>query len=319
MSLKDRNNRVVALGRIYQLVSPAWWFIDYFFRGGKKWENFPAVFVIGPPRSGSTLMYQVLNNVFENNHLTNIWNLLYSTPAIGARISHRLCKDHVASYQSMKGFVPGFCGEAEGMKFWKYWTGQGLEERPERLKERKTKKLVRILSGPANPGSKPFFSGYIGHAFTISFLRKHFPKALFIYMQRDLISNAYSIYRLFPEQWFSLKPQGINEQEDRYNQIASQLILIHQKILASLQHDIVPVSYESLCQNPQQVVNQIKQVAQKNGIELALKHKLPSQFKVSKVKEDENEDVRRLKKALEEKVKLVEPEHASVLNNLLSY
>ena len=145
----QRNGIPIKIGRIFQSVSPALRFLDYPFRlpyAFKTSESLPAIFILAPPRSGSTLLYQLLTEAFYNVHLTNISNLLFSTPVLGSVLSDWLCKNYKTNFESSKGFVQGLCGEAEGMKFWKYWMGQALYPNEASLKPKKLGKLKGLLN-----------------------------------------------------------------------------------------------------------------------------------------------------------------------------
>jgi hypothetical protein len=278
----DRNAIPVRTGRIFQAATHLLRFLDYPFRlpylfGDKT--SLPAIFILAPPRSGSTLLYQILTESFHNVHLTNVWNLFYSMPVVGSLLSDGLCGSHRTRFESFRGFVPGLCGEAEGMKFWLYWMGQGLQPDESRLKGKKLNKLKGLLSKRYGSDDKIWVSGYIGHIFSIDFLRNHWPNSVFIHLYRDMVSNTYSIYKLFPHEWFSLDPGGIQEMaENRYDEIARQVTRIHSIILDYYGKDLYSVSYEKLCESPRQTMDEITDFAGANDITLRRKNSVPERF-----------------------------------------
>ncbi len=294
----DRNDIPVRIGRIFQDASLLLRFLDYPFRLPYLFRDktsLPAIFILAPPRSGSTLLYQILTEGFYNVHLTNVWNLFYTMPLLGSLLSDRLCSNHHTKFESVRGFVPGFCGEAEGMKFWKYWMGQGLKPADSRLKSKKLRKLVCLLSKRYASEEKVLISGYIGHALSIDFLRNHWPNTVFIHLYRDMISNAHSIYRLFPNRWFSLDPGGIrNVAENRYDEIARQITRIHSIILDYYGKDVYSVSYKQLCESPRRIIEEITEFAMKNNITLRQKNSVPDAFERNKVNEGYSEHTKML-------------------------
>ena len=201
----NRSSMLVKLGRGFQNGYKYMSFLDVLAVAPllfKKSASCPVICIVAPPRSGSTLSYQVITTLIENLHLTNIWNLLYSTPIMACSISNALCKSYNAKFKSDNGFVQGICGESEGMRFWEYWSGQGLIEDPGGIDEKQLQKLYRAMSKISD--GKVFVTGYIGHAFCMNSLRKAFPEIIFVHVTRDLLSNAYSIYERSIKGWFSL-------------------------------------------------------------------------------------------------------------------
>ncbi|MGM0520219.1 MAG: hypothetical protein ACQERD_11335, partial [Campylobacterota bacterium] len=128
--MKSRASAAVKTGRFIQKYYHLFSFLDKIFIQTKT-DSVPVICIVAPPRSGSTLTYQILTQALENFHLTNFSNLLYATPTLGFKLQNKLCQNYLSSFSSSHGFVPGLCGEAEGLKFWQYWLNQGLVENNE--------------------------------------------------------------------------------------------------------------------------------------------------------------------------------------------
>jgi hypothetical protein len=314
----SRNSFLTSLGRFYQDISPLLSFIDYPFRTGiEPIKDAPAIFIVAPPRSGSTLTYQLLIHSFENIHLTNIWNLLYSMPALGARISERFCKNKKIEFSSKNGFVPGLCGEAEGMKFWEYWIGQGLVQHTSSLKNNRASKLSVLLNKLYTLYGRPFISGYLAHAFSIGFLRKHFPASVFIHVTRDFLENACSIYKVSPTKWFSLKPDMMPEDgNERHRNIVRQILSIHAAIFEQYDEDIFSVRYEDICNNPAEITDQIKRHAHVRGIDLTTKAVPPASFTLSRSKENMDEHIEKFQHYFEKEMKTYKDEEQEFFNQM---
>lgn len=288
MGNTKRNSFIVKAGRVYQSLSPIFEPIDFLYRKTfLKINNncAPIIVLLSPPRSGSTLTYQLLTSAFKNFHLTNIWNLLYATPTIGAVISKKLIADEkVSSFTSHHGFVHGITGEAEGMKFWTYWTGQGLSQENSKIKEKKFNKFTKIINALSHKFQQPFICGYLGHVFCIEELRKRFNNIIFVYLTRDLLANACSLYRVEAGNYFSIMPNTINiKEQNRFQQIAKQLVSIHANILEHKHSDTFNYSYEELCKDPMGFVKYLQAFAKERGINLEIinKKQIPKNFKIS--------------------------------------
>lgn len=306
--MRGRHSLLVKAGRIYQKISPAISLLDFviafpfLFASEKK---LPAIVLLAPPRSGSTLTYQLLVNAFENIHLTNMQNLLYATPRTGMWLSSLKCGNKPVAYTSNQGFVDGLCGEAEGLKFWSYWTGIGIDQLQSRFKPGKAERIKRILS-KQNSSKKALITGYLGHVFAIREMEKLFPDALFVYLRRDLLSNAYSLFNVSPHNWFSVKTSSYPKVKnmDRYHQIVAQLLDVHQLILNKLPDNAVSVEYKEVCNNPASVVDDIMRTAKAHDVILNRKNNkdLPEAFIQKIVHPNQDKYANKLYKALKEEL-----------------
>jgi hypothetical protein len=266
--VKDRTSFVVKIGRIYQRLSLVFRPIDDMLASisSKKLNEFPVICILACPRSGSTLTYQVLTTGIESVYLSNVLNLLYATPYLGSKIADYFTSRHISSFNSTYGFASGMAGEAEGLQFWSYWTGQLLDEsmstwNSDRAFDLK-RKLLRILKS-----EESFITGYLGHVFCIQELRNLFPKIVFVYLQRNLVENAYSLFSASPDKWFSTKPV-VRNSNDNYIKIARQLLAIHYSIFTNRGDDYVTINFDNLKRDPSSIVERIKSKCQNNGIHL---------------------------------------------------
>lgn len=293
----------VVLGRLFQSIPPflySW--IELFFRK-RKTQKYPIIFLISTPRSGSTLTYQILSRGTKSYFLTNFWNLLYAIPLIGGLLTKRN-KNISSNFKSDRGLVTGLFGESEGLKFWKYWINQGLEETSE-FNVQKTSYLKKVF-GRLLSNEQPFISAFLGHAFSINYLRKSFPGSFFVYVKRDPLSNIYSMYqtgKVFS--WFSLKPKNWDKvlSYSDTERFIWQYRSIKQKIESEIsEEDTIIVNYEDICNNPHKFLKQIKEFAKEHEIDLQLYlENIPDSFHVSKINRDKDELAKQISQLLNEK------------------
>ena len=254
--------------------------------------------LLAPPRSGSTLTYQVLSSAFSGYSLRNISNFLYATPTLGYAATKKVCRKHKSFFRSKKGFVPGLCGEAEGMKFWWYWLGQGLEQRPEKLNAERLRRLKNALDRTGEP---VMMTGYLGHVFAVSALRKVFSKVLFVHLKRDLLSNAYSLLQLTSGSVpFSICPIDVKNRgfHSRHHLVVEQLQGIHDIISGEYSEDMLQVNYEDLCDDTQGTLRRIAKRAEQLGIVLKQEGHVPESFPKRMVSPDKDEDAARLEQVI---------------------
>ena len=307
---KGTNPILLSVARMIQSIPPFFLTWIEFLISKNKSNIFPIIFIISPPRSGSTITYQILNRATRSLYLSNIWNLLYALPFIGGKYTKDMSTNK--DFKSDRGLVSGLSGESEGMKFWNYWMGQDLEERENIVPEKRLKYLKSVFSTLLTK-DKPMISSYLGHAFSVDFLRKNFPGCMFVYLKRDEISNIYSMIRTYKEfdknrknfNWMSLKPIGWkdNIEEEVTDKVLWQYKSIKQKIESEIsEEDTIIVDYEDICNNPHKFLKQIQEFAKEHEIDLQLYlENIPDSFHVSKINRNKDKLAQQISQLLNEK------------------
>lgn len=301
---------MVKLGRIYQDLSPAWSFLDKLALKNTD-HRATVICLLAPPRSGSTLTYQILNAGLKNFHLTNIWNLFYATPTIGGKVSQRISKSYKTEYKSEYGFVPGLAGEAEGLKFWSYWTGQGMEEGAP-FDHEKANKLESVINQLSLQNKGAFVTGFLGHVFCIEALRSTFENIVFVHLQRDLLSNASSLYKGRKDIGFSTKPSSISKMSlNDPSRVAKQLISIHNEIFERSGEDTIQINFSEICNDPSKVLDKLVEFCSKRNLKLERKGDFvpPISLKERIVDRGSDGDTKLLYTALQKEMKGQKFEH----------
>lgn len=295
-----RHSILTKVGRLFQKINPICFrWIEFSYKK-KRISQYPMIAIIAPPRSGSTLTYQILTNGTRSLYLTNLWNLLYALPLIGGLLSKD--KKSSSNFISNKGWVNGLHGESEGMRFWEYWMGQSLEEPIKKVPISRIKYLQKVFGRLISKDS-PMISSYLGHAFSMNKLRVIFPGITFIYVKRDKLSNIYSLFNIIKDkQWFSLKPISWEDKIELNSY--ERAIWQYNSIVSSIEKDILKedtlvVDYEDICNNSHQFLQDVKHFVGMRGIDLQVVYDLiPSTFEATNVNEGFNEDTRILSKLI---------------------
>lgn len=317
-----RYSVITGIGRGFQKISPAFACLDSMLGLPvllRPKSEFPVVILLAPSRSGSTLTYQLLTTAFQNHHLTNIWNLLYAMPAFGGWMSEKMCRKKTSAFRSQQGFVKGLCGEAEGLRFWSYHAGITIDAKNQGFNQKCARRFVHKLQHLCSDESA-FISGYLGHVLAIEELKQMFPKAVFIYLQRNLLSNAISLYNVSAESWYSVKTKSFAEVQakDRFTQIARQLMDIHSLIRNGKDERFYTLRYETLCDKPEEVIRDFKTFADKQGVHLQRKSvTIPDSFPYKLKLPSDNEINQRQYEALEREVSFLDGEVREEMKKLL--
>ena len=303
---------LVKIGKIIQKC-PLWLlqFIEIpFLRKIKnKIQPTPALIIFALPRSGSTVIFQTICHALNVNYLSNLWNVFYQIPLIGGMLSYCAFKKYRSNFKSQNGFVTGLGGQAEGMRFWRWWLDCGLEDSDchcitPRLREKRVNYLRRILILLGDITQTPFATAYIGHILVPDRVSNAFPGSILIRVRRDLAYNALSLLRAMQnsgQQWFSVRPDECKRQEitTPHEQVASQVYWLNRRLdEACCADSMVSIKYEDLCNNPQKVINKLQEYCALKGLIVSKKYKLPASLDKKKLKSSDKNDLIKIRVAL---------------------
>lgn len=292
----NRSSFTVKAARLFQkLPLSIFQFLEWPFLlfGKNKKENM--IILIAPPRSGSTLTYQLLCHSFNSYYLSNLSHLLYKLPLLGGWLSGYLCKNYSSDFNSEQGFVKGLCGPAEGMHFWSYWFNSGLNEIENNNdfsidSQEKHYLYIKSVFKRLGKPEKPIITGYLGHLICIERLKESFPNAIFVKLYRDPIANGLSILaskRKSNSEWFSVYPKECDFiHADEHSQVASQVYWLNNKMNHLSGDRVISIRYEDICANPAKIINKISNFCNERGLKLEVKSKLPNNFNRKKINPD---------------------------------
>lgn len=117
----------------------------------------PVCMIIGPSRSGSTLLYQLLVSALRFGYPSNILARFWLAPAAGAELQRQLDDaDFISDYRSDRGNTSGALEPHEWGWFWRHWlkleAGSHLIADPDTVDwrglERKLAALEYVLGAP---------------------------------------------------------------------------------------------------------------------------------------------------------------------------
>jgi hypothetical protein len=262
------------------------------------------------PRSGSTLTYQLLVHGFRLSYLSNFANMLFQLPLVGGFFSSIICRRYKSDFTSTYGFVGGGCGPAEGLQFWSYWLGYGLDERlltvmDEPLRERRLRYLRRVLSLLSHTQS-PYISGFLGHSLEPQRVIIEFPHAIMVRLHRDPLSNALSLLnsrRVSGGAWFSLFPHECESVigKGEHAEVAAQVYWLNRRLDDELKGESVfHLDYEQLCQNPAAQLKHLSDFCNRRGMSVSLRGRVPDEFEYKMSDMQQNSDVIKLRMELGE-------------------
>lgn len=240
----------------------------------------PPVFIIGPPRSGTTLLYQLMINVFDIAYINNFIGSLYGCPNLAARISSGLgLESGEMRLQSHRGKTAGLVGPNEFGNFWYRW----FPREPhyvdsETVTAEQKAGLHRTVYSLIDYYKKPLLFKNVLHSLRIKALLDIFPEALFINCVRDPVYNAQSIVRMRrksefrTEKWWSVRPPEIGDPPEYtlLEQAVYQIYYVLRRITGDAEETapsrFITVEYERVCASPETLFSEIDTFFRTHGV-----------------------------------------------------
>lgn len=226
------------------------------------------VFIVGPARSGTTLLFQALAHAAKVSYLPQALDYGYGASNLLFRVFGKRMARHAASFDSRYGRTSGLLGPSEAFGFWRHWFWKGREgdhrhEVP--LAPPQAAALRTATTEIASHQGRPLLVKCLYLSLSVPALANAFPDARFIYATRDAIATAESSLHAranagHRHAWWSTRPPGYLEMMDspRQDQVLWQLGSIANTIsrdLSSLDsRRWARVRYEDLCLDPRAVL-----------------------------------------------------------------
>ena len=261
-----------------------------------KKNNFPIIFILGNPRSGSTLLLQWLASLGCFGYPTNIISRFFKAPYIGAKIQKVLAefdfKGEIFDPTYGKKFYSDL-GKTKGPlaphEFWYFWRRffeydeiQKLDD--SELKEINTELLLSELSALESEFGKPLVFKGMMFNWNVEFLNEIFDKALFINLKRNYLYNMDDIFfarKSFfgdTDKWYSFKLLEYDtlKSKNPVAQVAGQVVYTDRYIRVQFnkipEEKFLNIEYEELCRKPHNVYGLISERFSSQGFNLPDKY-----------------------------------------------
>lgn len=252
--------------------------------------DLPFIFVVGPPRSGTTLAMQLLAHCLDVGYINNLIARFWDAPVHGARLSRIvLSGQRTASFHSEFGVTPLPTDPHEFGYFWSSLFGSRDHlKTSDQVDWDGLRKTLFLLAGEFD---RPlaFKNLLLNHH--VEQLAAHLPRVVLIRIWRDPLDNAISIMRAREayygdrNRWWSLRSGYRKGIEDRCwtEQIASQLAGLRDMLDKSLPRaarshgaEVVNVNYNDLCNSPDAFIDKTMAASERLGVSPTRTNKAPA-------------------------------------------
>ncbi len=241
-------------------------YVDRLFSVDRDENAPPPLFIVGVPRSGTTLMYQIITQQFEVGYFSTVMGYLYGIPNILARVLQRVFTGKSSDeFESKYGNIKGFSSPSEHADYWRLWFAYndkyGFHVIPEEISHRNYNGLRRSLDSISTILRRPMVFKCLYLDTILGVLAKALPEARFIVVRRDLLLTSQSLYlgrmsQKDPSKWWSVRrPEFIKLLSlPVWQQIVEQVYQTEKLILEDLEKyasgRYIVLNYEDICEQP---------------------------------------------------------------------
>lgn len=244
-------------------------------------SNFPLVFILGAPRSGTTILFQLLAKTNLFFYPTNFISRFYANPVLGVKIQQLLLKEtlqvgeefsdikvlHDFDFSSEIGKTKGIFSPNEFWYFWRrFFNVEGINIIDDTLKSKKINQLLFELSKIFDLEKKTLlFKGLMFNEH-LKLIKRIIPNAKFIHIVRNTHDNAISLLKTREKffgdknEWYSFRTSNFEDisKFEAELQVVAQIKTINKKITSFSKEyptDYLRIDYEELCDNPEKQIN----------------------------------------------------------------
>jgi len=283
--------------------------------------KYPAVLILGAPRSGTTLMSQWLCDSGKFAFASNLIARFHANPYFGARVQQALHTydpgGQIFGTQTGEGFSSDL-GRTKGAlapsEFWYFWRrffkfGTINKLSDSELADVDSAGFLEGLAGLEAAQSLPIVTKAMNLNWNLPFLDQIMPNVVFVNVKRDPFFNAQSLLfareRFFDDRsrWYSFKPPEYEQLKDKpaLEQVVGQIY--HNRTAVEEGLSMVPdarkvtIEYSDFCTNPAQVYTAISSKMGQQGYALPQEYSGPASFKESrsiKLSSQDAEEMKRL-------------------------
>jgi len=239
----------------------------------------PLIFFCFAPRTGSTLISQVLARTGEfsyvSNYVARFWEAPYLSMIIEKKLDLRQLNEHKIYPGMLKSDYGTTFHFAEPHEFGFFWNkllpnNETHFIEPGQVPEQQATWVRQQINAMRRVYNKPFFikNGIIGYNPAV--IKQLFPDAWFVVIQRDWAFVAQSIFlgrlKIFgnTKEWLSLRPKEYKKirasSASEFEEIAGQIKYIYRNIedgIKGSENRVLRLSYEAFCANPKKLIDKI--------------------------------------------------------------
>lgn len=258
----------------------------------------PQIFVCGPPRSGTTVVAQVLIKYLPVYYFNNLTSVFPNSPIVSNKVFKRLIKkgNRDVSFKSLYGRTTEISSPNDALYLWDRWTGVDRDQVPMDISVENQDKMQRFFAAVEMFSGKPLVNKNNKLNTYANQVAKVLDTAYFICLERNPVYLAQS--QLIASRFIhsderisygvnfdTNKPSSDQEVIDPIEQVCNQ-VLRHKDVMMQQESLIgkgrfIIVPYEDFCADPAKWVCKISKDILGITLDIEAIRKTLKPFKVS--------------------------------------
>lgn len=242
-------------------------------------QKIKPIFIIGAPRSGSTLLYQLLAKNFPLSYINNFIGNFYKFPIFATKINNLLqINKSKINFRSKHGNTKGIAGPNEFGNFWYRWfPHEPHYANKETINNEEKQEIKKTIYALQKNLGKPIIFKNVVNSMRIEALLSIFPYSVFLITRRDPLYNIQSLYKIRKKYgkkyWWSVKPPGYKKLKNLplldqcVYQVYNTEKYLDEYFKESNKNKLI-IRYCSMCSNTNNILKKIKEFLNQNNINI---------------------------------------------------
>lgn len=226
----------------------------------------PPLFIIGAPRTGSTLLYQLLIQNYHLSYFNNLQSFFYGSPALIAKLTHKFEAKKILKqkFESNYGFIPGAFSPSESGAIFRYWFGDNDFSNP--ISEPMINLIRKTIVYLCSTFPAPFIAKNLNNALRLGSIMSVIPETIFLWVKRDPLYASQSLIKMrrnlygSDHVWASIKPPSYAKiiHYRPFEQVVRQIKDIDDTISQHFEGEesskLIEINYNELCEKPYKIL-----------------------------------------------------------------
>jgi hypothetical protein len=283
--------------RVLALINKGLAPIDALFMQDDDSATVPPLFIVGAPRSGTSLTYQLVTQQIRVGYFISAMNYLYGAPNLLMKIMKPFLGRPRPVFDSAYGKTPGVLAPAENGNFWFRWFPmdgeQGHYVGPSGLRPESCAEMKRAVDSMTRIVGRPMVFKSVYLSMTVAALARTFPQARFLFVRREAFFVCQSLLlarldRPNPREWWSVKIAGYRSllSEPIWRQVTDQVYhtdrLLERDLAEHASGRYLELRYEDLCRDPRGHIRNLCEWLGPVGFTAYADMRIPDVFKLSR-------------------------------------